>query len=217
LKKLQNVYANSENAILVLVDIENEFCKPGGKMYGETSAKVAPGMISVNQKLIAQARSARVPVLYVQSVRTGSEPEFTVFGRKPIVKEGSWGAQIVDELKPQEKDQVVQKFCHDPFVKPDLDKILKKLTPDPTRFYAIVTGGNMNVCVYQTALGFHNRHYWTVIPLDAVFYGSEQFYRTALDMFSDAGAYPNVIFSRSDLIEFTTDPELTKKRPVPGI
>ena len=35
MKSLQNFNINRRNAILMVVDIENEFCKPGGKMYSE--------------------------------------------------------------------------------------------------------------------------------------------------------------------------------------
>ena len=86
MKALQNISINPENAILVIVDMENEFCKPGGKRYSETGARIVPGVISAIRALAERSRHAGIPVIYIQSVRTLEEPETTVFGREPILK-----------------------------------------------------------------------------------------------------------------------------------
>jgi len=203
MKPLQNFNINKQNAILVIVDIQNEFAKPGGKLGSEVSAKIMPGVISAVQGLADRARSAGIPVIYIQSVRTLKEPEFTVFGRQPHLEIGTWASEIVDELKPYEEDIVVQKFSHDPFYRKDLDEVLEKLVPDPTKYYAIVTGGAINVCVYHTVMGFHLRNYWTVVPVDSVYYINEAAYERALGQYSEERPYPNVFLSRSDLIEIS--------------
>jgi len=201
MKPLQNFNINKQNAVLVIVDIQNEFAKPGGKLGSEVSAKIMPGVISAVQGLADRARNAGIPVIYIQSVRTLKEPEFTVFGRQPHLEIGTWASEIVDELKPHEEDIVVQKFSHDPFYRKDLDEVLEKLVPDPTKCYALVTGGAINVCVYHTVMGFHLRNYWTVVPVDSVYYINEAAYERALGQYSEERPYPNVFLSRSDLIE----------------
>ena len=203
MKPLQNFSINKQNAILVIVDIQNEFAKPGGKLSSAVSAKIMPGVISAVQGLADQARSAGIPIIYIQSVRTLKEPEFTVFGRQPHLEIGTWASEIVDELKPHEGDSVVQKFSHDPFYRKDLDEVLEKLVPDPTKCHAVVTGGAINVCVYHTVMGFHLRNYWTVVPVDCVYYISEEGRDRALGQYSDERPYPNVFLSRSDLIEIS--------------
>ncbi|MFC1969564.1 cysteine hydrolase family protein [Chloroflexota bacterium] len=203
MKPLQNFNINKQNAVLVIVDIQNEFAKPGGKLGSEVSAKIMPGVISAVQGLADRARNAGVPVIYIQSVRTLKEPEFTVFGRQPHLEIGTWASEIVDELKPHKEDIVVQKFSHDPFYRKDLDEVLEKMVPDPTKCYAIVTGGAINVCVYHTVMGFHLRNYWTVVPVDSVYYINEAAYERALGQYSEERPYPNVFLSRSDLIEIS--------------
>ena len=203
MKPLQNFSINKQNAILVIVDIQNEFAKPGGKLGSEVSAKIMPDVISAVQGLADHARNAGVPVIYIQSVRTLKEPEFTVFGRQPHLEIGTWATEIVDELKPHEGDSVVQKFSHDPFYRKDLDEVLEKLVPDPTKCYAVVTGGAINVCVYHTVMGFYLRNYWTVVPVDCVYYISEEGRDRALGQYSEERPYPNVFLSRSDLIEIS--------------
>ncbi len=227
IKELQNVSINSENAILVIVDMENEFCspaaqflKPGGMLYSETKIQTLPGIISATRGLIEQARAAGIPIIYIQSVRTLQEPEFTVFGHpKPFLEIGTWAAEIVDELKPHEGDIVVQKFCHDPFFRPDLDRVLQRLVSDPTKYYAIVTGGGVNVCLYHAVMGFYLRNYWTIVPTDCVVYSVDSDtldsdLQIALRQFSHH-AYPNVFLSRSDLIEISAVPAAARPTLVP--
>jgi nicotinamidase-related amidase len=216
MKKLQNLYINRENAVLVIVDVENEFCKPGGKLFTPTAQKIAPGVFSNIQKLAAKARQAQVPVIYIQSMRTLQEAEFTVYKRLPTLEKGTWGSEICDEVKPQKGEIVIPKFCHDPFFRPDLDKVLKKLVPEPTRCYAIITGGAINICVYQTVMGFHEREYWTAVAIDSVYYTDDESYHNAIAQYSIGGAFPNIFLTRSDLIDITDDPTLIQRRPEPG-
>lgn len=216
MKALQSIQINRENAILVIVDMENEFCKPGGKLYTETSARIMSGVISAIHGLAERARGAGIPIIYIQSVRTLQEPEFTVFGVEPVLKLGTWAAEIVEELKPQKGDIVVQKFSHDSFYKPNLDQVLQRLVPDPTWCCAVVTGGAINVCVYHTVMGFHLRNYWTAVPVDSVYYMSDSGNQRALEQFSDSGPYPNIFLSRSDLIEVSSVPAAARPAPMPA-
>lgn len=201
MKRLQMVEVNKQNAILIIVDVQNEFCKPGGKHYSGKTVQILPKVIGAISNLAEQMRKADIPIIYVQSVRTHEEPEFTVFGIEPILKIGTWASEIVDELKPQVGDIVIQKYSHDPFFRPDLDNKLKEIVPEPTHCCAIVTGGQLNVCVYHTILGFHMRHYWTVVPVDCVYYPNDDARNAALELLSYDGPYPNIILSRSNLIE----------------
>ena len=68
-------------------------------------------------------------------------------------------------------------------------------------YYSVVTGGAVNVCVYHTVMGFHLRNYWTVLPVDCVYYINEAAYGRALEQLSEERPYPNVLLSRSDLID----------------
>jgi ureidoacrylate peracid hydrolase len=216
LKKLQKIYTNAGNAVLIVVDVQNEFCKPAGKMYSETCDCIMAGVTSAMQDLISKAHGEKIPVIYIQSVRTLEEPEIGVFNVRPILKLGTWNSEIIDEIKPESGDTIVQKFSHDPFFKPDLDNVLKKLVPDPTHCYAIVVGGVTNVCVYHTVMGLHVRDYWVVVPVDCIYYMDEAGHKRGLDQFSESGPYPNVFLSRSDLIEISHDAALADSRPVPG-
>ncbi|MFC2056903.1 cysteine hydrolase family protein [Chloroflexota bacterium] len=216
MKKLQEIYIGPGNAILVIVDVQNNFCKPGGKRYNETGAQIMPGVVSAIQGLAERSRSAGIPVIYIQGVGRREAPEFTVLGQEPRLEIGSWDLEIIDELKPQEGDIIVQKFSHDSFYKTDLDRVLERLVPDPTQHYAIVTGGVANVCLYHAVMGFHLRDYWATVPVDSFYYFAEDGKQRALAQFSLSGAYANIFLSRSDLIKVAKTPEEAQRRPVPG-
>lgn len=215
MKTPQTIRVNRGNAIMVIIDVQNEFCKPPGKGLTPRRAQIMPGVIAAISGLAQRARGAGIPIIYVQSVRTLREPEVTVFGKAPSLKVGSWGAQIVEELKPQPGDTVVQKFSHDPFYKTNMDDVLKTLVKDPTQCYALVTGGGINVCYYHGVMGFYLRSYWTVVPLDCVHYMDDAANHRALEQFSMA-AYPNIFLSRSDLIKVSKTSGRSSVRPVPG-
>ena len=121
--------------------------------------------------------------------------------------------EIVDELQPHGQNPVIQKFSHDPFWNTDLDRILETLVPDTTRYYAIVTGGSVSVCAYHAVLGFHLRNYWTVVPVDCVFYSIDSGKQRALEQLSSP-AYSNVFLSHSDLIEVHDVPS-SPPQPMP--
>lgn len=215
MKTLQNIQMTPQNSILVIVDMENEHCKPGGKKFSPFKTQVMPGVIDNIRRLLEQARDTGITTIYVQSVRTLKEPEFTVFGREQNLELGTWGVEIVEELKPNPGEIVVQKFTHDPFYRPDLDRVLRKLVADPTAYYVVVTGGGIATCVRAAVMGFHLRDYWTVVPVDCVYYGSEPDNQQALEHFSQGG-YPNIFLSRLDLIEISPSTETPHQRPIPG-
>ncbi len=215
MKSEQAVTINPANSILVVVDVQNEFCKPGGARYTSTSARLMPTFIPAIQGLVEKVRAAKIPIIYVHSVRTLKEAEFTVFGRDNHLELGSWGAEIIDEVKPKEDDIVIDKFSHDCFLRKDMDEALNKLVPDPTNCHAIITGGSLNVCVYHATMGFYLRDYWTVVVTDCCFYSVDSAKEIAMTQFSLA-AYPNIFLTRSDLINVSSVPVPERGKLVPG-
>ncbi len=210
MKPEQAVSINPANSVLIVVDVQNEFCKPGGVRYTSTSARIMPTFIPAIKGLVEKVRVAKIPIIYIQSVRTLKEAEFTVFKRDKHLEMGSWGAEIIDEIKPKKSDIVIDKFSHDCFLRPDMDKALKKLVPDPTNCQAIITGGAINVCVYHATMGFHLRDYWTVLVTDCCYYSVDSAKEIALNQFSLA-TYANIFLTRSDLVKVSSTP--TPGRP----
>jgi nicotinamidase-related amidase len=148
---------------LVLVDMENEFCKPGGKLYHpEGVDEVVPRL----KGLLARCREAGVQRIFVRSVRFPDSPEFSRFGQSPILQRGTWNAEFIEELTPEEGESVIEKHTHDCFYHTEMDHLLERLRIRPETHSVIVTGINANICVYHAVTGFHIRHYSVVVPLD---------------------------------------------------
>ncbi len=186
-----------DNTLLVIVDMENEFCNPNGKLYSPTSSEIIPPL----KLLLQRARSAGVQVVFIQSVRSRNDPQFTVFGREFFLLENSWGSQIIDELKPRASEPVVTKRTHDCFYKTDLDNLLEKMNIKPCHDTILITGVASNVCVYHAVLGFHVRHYYIAIPTDCVASRSKEYQEFVFRQFSLPSYSYNITLTRSDLIK----------------
>ena len=206
MKELQQIEANPDNSLLVVIDIQKEQNMRGGGLpepNAERSTREA--IVPTVRGLLDRAREAEVRVIHVQSVRNHVEPEFTVFEYNPILKIGTWNSEFIEEVAPLPGEIVVRKWCHDPWYETDLERVLKGLVPDPTKVQVLVAGGGGTGCYFFGVKGFYVRNYRTVAVVDAIYGGptvtTNHFSRTSYPTF------PNVSLSRSDLIEFSKAPE----------
>ena len=189
---------HSKSTALVVVDMENEFCKPGGKLYhSEGVDEVIPRL----QHLLKRAREAGVQVIFVQSIRFPNSPEFIRFGQVPILLKGSWGAQLIEELRPKAEEPVIEKNTHDCFYKTEMDSLLERLVVRPETHAILVGGINANICVYHAVIGFHIRHFNVIVPLDccAGWPAGREMLKTQM---ADPAYCYNVAVTSSEMIDF---------------
>jgi len=189
---------NPGSTALVVVDMENEFCKPGGKLYhSEGVDEVIPRL----QRLLRRSREVGVHVIFVQSVRFPNSPEFSRFGQTPILLKGTWSVELIYELTAKEGEPVVEKHTHDCFYRTEMDPVLERLKISPDTHSIIVGGINSNICVYHAVIGFHIRHYRVIVPLDccAGWPAGQEMLKT--QMAEPAYSY-NVAVTSSEMIDF---------------
>jgi len=148
---------------LVLIDMENDFCKPGGTHYHPDGVDET---IAPSAALLQNCRDAGAAVIFVQSVRDPDSPEFVRFGNKPFILRGTWGSTYIDELAPRPGEAVVEKNTHDCFYQTQMDALLARRGILPETHSIMVIGVAANVCVYHAVIGFHVRHYNVVVPID---------------------------------------------------
>lgn len=161
----------SRKTALIVVDMQNDFAHPNGKLYSPTSREIIPRIKSLVQK----ARAKGVRVIYTQDTHYPDDPvEFPRWG--PHVVKGTWGWQIVDELKPSEGDIVVEKMRYDAFFGTPMDHILRMYGVQ----HLVVTGTVANICVLHTVASARLRLYDVVVPVDAVAALNEFDYAAAL-------------------------------------
>ena len=149
--------------VLVLIDMQNDFFKPGGKMYHPDGVDE---VITPSVALLQRCRDAGTAVIYVQSVRDPDSPEFTRFGQKPFILRDTWGAEYIDELSPKPGEPIIEKNTHDCFYNTELDAVLTRRGIQAETHSIIVMGIVANVCVYHAVVGFHVRHFNVVVPID---------------------------------------------------
>ena len=187
-----------KSTVLVVVDMENEFCRPGGKLYHpEGVDEVIPKLKS----LLDRCRNAGTKIIFVQSTRYANSPEFVRFGQPTIILKDSWGAAFIEEINPEEGEPIIEKHTHDCFYKTEMDNLLEELKILPEIHSVIIGGINANICVYHAVIGFHIRHFNVILPMDccAGWPAGREMLETQM---SDPAYSYNVILTQSGSIYF---------------
>ena len=159
-KKLERqVRIAPRSTALVVVDMLNEFCKPGGAM-------VLPGyeaLLPPQRKLIDAGRQAGCAVVFVVDThRRNVREEREFLKRTPHCIEGTWGAQVIDDLDPRPDDIFVVKRRYSAFFNTDLDLTLRDLQVDTVIVFGVVT----NICVRSTVHDAFFHGYQVIVPED---------------------------------------------------
>jgi len=166
-RKRASVKLNKGSTAILVVDMLNDFLKPGGKMVLEGGGVLIPPM----RRLLNRARKVGMPVVYVNDChRPGLKEDREFKKRSEHCIEGTWGAEVMDELKPKKKDFVVLKHRFSGFYDTDLDLTLKDLGIDTVIVMGVVT----NICVRSTIHDAFFRGYQVLVPRDCVMATSER-------------------------------------------
>jgi len=197
-KKHKRMQLDSRTTALVIIDMENDFCKPGGKLYHPDGVDEA---IPQCQKLLEKCRASQTQVIFVQSLRDKDSPEFVRFGTVPFILRNTWGSAYIEELRPMREEPIVEKETHDCFHRTEMDALLERLGIKPETHSIIVMGVAADVCVYHAVIGFHVRHYNVVVPIDCCAGYPRGRRMLATQMEGPAYNY-NVAVTHSDLITF---------------
>jgi len=144
---------------LIIVDMQNDFVRREGKLY----VPGAEETIAPIKRLIQKARDAGALVIYTQDWHMKDDPEFKIWGEHALA--GTWGAEIVDELKPEAGYYyIVRKNRYDAFFESNLDYLLRVKNIQKV----IVTGTVANICVLHTAGSAALRWYDVILPKDTI-------------------------------------------------
>jgi nicotinamidase-related amidase len=186
-----------ESTGLVIVDMQVEGCERHGP-----GVKPVIGNI---RRLLERFRAVNGKIIHVQSVRTTDHPEFTVFGRPYGLLIGALGTDFVEELRPLQGENLVQKSSHDCFYKTSMDALLEQLNLRPCRDKIVVTGIGSSNCVYHAVIGFHIRNYFTIVPEDCIHGVHPQSQPFALHQFRSNAYNFNVTVAHSNDLQLMSD------------
>jgi len=180
----------ASSTAVVVVDMQNDFVKPGGRLVVPSAAKTIPAI----KRLLEKARKKKVMVIYTQDTHYPGDPEFEMWGEHVV--RGTWGWEIVEELKPLPGEIVLEKTRYDGFYGTPMDDLL--------RVHGIrslvVVGTVANICVLHTAGSAALRWYKVYVPLDAISALNDFDYYAALRQISFL--YRGVLVESVDGIEF---------------
>jgi ureidoacrylate peracid hydrolase len=191
-----DVEIDIQRTAIIVVDMQNAYASKGGMLdlgTGIDKARVGP-VIEANKKILPAARAVGVKVIYLQF---GYKPDLSDAGgpqspnirkhmlfrlikerpevRDKLIIEGTWGWQIIDDLKPEPGDIVVQKSRYSGFAGTTLEEQLHGLDIR----YLIFTGLATNVCVESTAREAYFREFWPILVEDAMDHTGPDFVRQA--------------------------------------
>ena len=144
---------------LLLVDVINDFEYPGGDKLYERARHIAAPI----RQLKSRARTARIPVIYVNDNFGRWQSSFRDIldhCMKPDVR----GHEFVEQVRPLPDDYFVLKPKHSAFYQTPLDILLKHLG---TR-RVILAGLCTNSCILSTANDAYMRDLELNVPSDCV-------------------------------------------------
>src|SRR5512139_3328853 len=141
-------------AVLV-IDMQNAFASPGGMFsFGGRDISHIRAIIPNISQINDAARAGGIKLIYAVHRITADQRElgpFTRFrsplgraeNREGTIIEGTWGTEIIDELKPKPGEMTIIKRRFSAFVGTELDMMLRTFDIR----YLIFTGVATNICV----------------------------------------------------------------------
>lgn len=166
------------HAALIVVDVLNDFCAPGGFVDNEFGGlKPIQDMVPRLVKFIEEARAVKLPIIYIQCEYSTENSWYLSdvrleqatrqypkkgFIQYPVCEPNSWGADFYGGIKPLPSEVVVKKHRYSPFVNTDLDLILRSKGIRTLIMSGVATDG----CVEATAMEGFMMDYYIVFLKD---------------------------------------------------
>jgi len=182
------------NTAFILVDMQNAFVAEEGYFHLFHHCPEQRTKIVKNCKLLLEAsRRAGLLIVYLKMVverQMGAWGHRLCFFRKSrglsflrshpehldrLYVEGSWGCEIVSELRPTPGEIVIEKRTYDGFVGTPLDLVLR----GHGMTYLIFAGVATNVCVETTLRHAFCLGYFPILVSDATMHVGEETVREA--------------------------------------
>lgn len=174
-----------DRTAVICVDMQNAFVHKGGLFdLAGWPTEGARAVIAPTKRIIEGARAVGVRVVFVKmsynrGLTNAGGPEspnyhkeigMIMLREKPeladkAIIQGTWGEEIIDELKPLPEEAVIRKQRYSGFAGTNLDLVLRTAGVK----YCIFTGGATNVCVSHTLMDAFSHDYWPILVSDSVF------------------------------------------------
>ncbi len=159
-----------KTAVLV-VDLVNDFTRPDGKIYYETTGQMMPRCV----RFIDRMRELGAKIVYIQQVMSREDaarqnPDLRL---RMCCVEGTGGEELDARLPVLPEDTVVKKTRASGFFRTELEDLLEAWGVDTVA----VIGTKTNCCVRATATDASMRDYHTFLISDCVSTNTEELNR----------------------------------------
>ena len=156
---------------LIIVDMLNDFVDEKGALYcGDTARSIIPFI----QERLTSYRNRKNLVIYLQDSHDEDDKEFEKFPSHCVA--GTWGNEIIPELAPKPRENVVPKKRFSGFFGTDLEGILDSAGVEDVEVVGVCT----SICVMDTVGGLVNRDYKVTVPVKGVADFDAQFHEFSL-------------------------------------
>ncbi|MEM0357926.1 MAG: isochorismatase family cysteine hydrolase [Candidatus Bathyarchaeia archaeon] len=150
----------SERIAVIVIDMLNDFVT--GDLKCERAHRIIPNL----KRLVEAARKHGIPVIYSNDAHYPNDFEVHRWGKHAI--KGTKGAEVIPELKPTDKDFVVEKRTYSGFYETGLDPLLRSLYNGEGVKTVVLCGIHTHICVQHTAADAFFRGYKIIVAKDGV-------------------------------------------------
>ncbi len=168
-----------KHTALIVIDMQNDYYHQDG--YYTAKLKLDLSMIQATtapiQRALTAARQAGLQVIYSKHIilpgMVSDSPLWLSIHYQAGLRDlnqdfytiaGTWGAEIIDELKPQPGDWVLEKMRANVFIGTFLDTLLRSNSIETL----VIAGQVTNGCVENTARTARDLDYYAVLLADGV-------------------------------------------------
>jgi nicotinamidase-related amidase len=149
--------------------------------YFQEGRAIIPGL----QRLLEEGRKKGFPIIF--ACDSFLKEDFLFKGKTKFYSlQGTEGAEVIDELKPEPTDVVLPKRRFSAFFKTDLNHRLRDLGIDTI----VVTGLTTEVCVLTTALDGLCHDFYVILLEDCSASRDPEFHRACLSSYRDSPLHP---------------------------
>ncbi|TFF91544.1 cysteine hydrolase [Candidatus Thorarchaeota archaeon] len=148
---------DAERTAIIVVDMLNDFVRDDGALVVPGAKKLIPNQ----QRILKAARKSRAKVIYLTDNHLPDDDEFEKWPPHAVV--GTEGAEVIDELKPEEGDRVIPKRRYSGFFGTDLDITLRESDIETLVLVGVLT----DICVMYTSADASAKDYDVIAVEDA--------------------------------------------------
>jgi nicotinamidase-related amidase len=190
---------------VIVVDMQNDLVSPEGYLAVNDGQDVSlnRSIIPPIQNLIEKARAAGLPIVFVQytvdpehrltnpawvytHIRERADGSYMTRVSLEGCFEGTWGWEVIPELKPEPEDIIIRKQHLGGFWGTNLNKVLRGNGIKSVLVTGTATGG----CVLDTAVGAAANDYYTLIAKDCVAQNDEAGHELGLTFLMERYDHP---------------------------